>query len=154
MTGRPTRPTACLLWWCQNVLPYAVTVSPTNSIVAVGSTVTLAAIATGPGPLGFQWLHNGSNITGATNMTLVLTNVSKSATGTYTISVSNSGGSITSAPVQVQVLAPPAVVTPPRSQTNSVGSLVELNVTMSGDHRWLISGFSMAPILPGRRIRA
>ena len=123
----------------ENVLPYGVTVSPTNSIVAVGSTVTLVASATGPGPLGFQWLHNGTNIIGATNTTLVLTNVSKSATGAYTISVSNSGGSMTSAPVQVQVLAPPAVVTPPPSQTNPVGSLVELSVTVSGDQPLAIS---------------
>ena len=94
----------------ENFLPYGVTVSPTNSNVAVGSTLTLTAIATGPGPLGFQWLHNGTNIIGATNTTLVLTNVSKSATGAYTISVSNSGGSVTSAPVQVQVLAPPVMV--------------------------------------------
>jgi hypothetical protein len=130
-----------------NALPYSVTVSPTNSIVPVGSTVTLVATATGPGPLGFQWLHNGADIAGATNATLTLTNVSKSATGAYTVSVSNSGGSKSSAPVQVLVLAPPALVTSPPSQTASVGSAVELSVTISGDqpsYQWFFDGASIA----------
>ncbi|HEY3857868.1 MAG TPA: LamG-like jellyroll fold domain-containing protein, partial [Verrucomicrobiae bacterium] len=128
----------------ENVLPYGVAVSPTNSIAAVGTTLTLYASATGPGPLGFQWFHNGSDIVGATNATLVLTNLSKSASGAYTITVSDTGGSLPSAPVQVQILALPVVVTPPPSQTASVGSAIEFGVAVSGDqplaYQWLFNG--------------
>jgi hypothetical protein len=128
----------------QNVLPYGVTVSPTNSIVAVGANVTLAAAASGPGPLGFQWLQNGSDIAGATNATLVLTNVSQCAMGSYTVTVSDSGGSQSSAPVEVQVLVAPAFVAPPVSQTTTVGSAMVFSVAVSGDqpmaYQWLLNG--------------
>jgi hypothetical protein len=132
----------------QNVRPYGVTISPTNSIVAVGSTVTLVATATGPGPLDFQWLRNGSDITGATNATLVLANASKSAAGSYAVMVSNPVGSQSSAPVQVQILAPPALEASPPSQTALVGSVVELSAIVSGDpplaYQWLFNGATIA----------
>ena len=137
------------------VLPHAVTVSPTNTIVAVGSTVTLQASATGPGPFGFQWLRNGSSLIGATNATLVLTNAGTNASGAYTVSVNNTGGSVVSDPVTVQVLVPPGVVTPPQSQTASIGSAVNFMLTVSGDlplaYQWLFDGTNIAA---WRRIRS
>jgi hypothetical protein len=132
----------------RGILPYSVTVSPTNSIVAVGSSLTLTAMATGPGPFTFRWSQNGSDITGATSTNLVLTNLSKGATGAYIVTVSNTGASLPSAPVQVLVLAPPVVVTPPPSQTASVGSAVKLSVAVSGDppmnYQWLFNGADIA----------
>jgi hypothetical protein len=127
-------------------LPVTLTVAPTNSVVPVGSTVTFGVTTTGPLPQGFQWLQNGSAIPGATNATLTLTNLSKSATGAYTVSVN--GGSLVSAPVQVLVLAPPQIVAPPQSQTVSVGSAVQLAATVSGDptlaYQWLFNGSNLA----------
>jgi hypothetical protein len=114
-------------------LPYTVTVSPTNSVVPVGATVTLVATAVGPGPLGYQWLRNGVDVKDATNTTLTIANATKSASGSYTVSVSNPGGSLVSDPVEVLVLAPPAIVASPQSQTVWVGTNVELRVSVSGD---------------------
>ena len=132
----------------EGVLPYGVTISPSNAVVSVGSTVTLAAAATGPGPLGFQWFQNGTNLAGATNATLVLSNVGHANTGAYTVTVSDPGGSLPSAPVQVLVLAPPDLVASPPSQTDPVGSSVKLSVTVSGDqplsYQWLFNGTNIA----------
>ena len=132
----------------EGVLPYGVTVSPTNSVVAVGANLTLAAAATGPGSLGFQWFQNGTNIEGATNTTLVLINVNKSATGAYTVAVSDPNGTTTSTPVQVLVLAPPAILSSPPSQTDPVGTAVEFTATVSGDqplsYQWFFDGTNIA----------
>ena len=126
----------------------SVTVSPSNSVVSVGSTVTLVATVTGPGPLTFQWLQNGANMAGATNSTLVLSNVAHSNTGAYTVVVTDPGGSLSGVPVQVLVLAPPVLVSPPPSQTDLVGSVVNLNVMVSADqplsYQWLFNGTKVA----------
>ena len=51
-----------------------------------------------PPPLNYQWQSNGVAITGATNQTLTLTNLQNSFAAGYTVIVSNSYGSVTSAP--------------------------------------------------------
>ena len=50
-----------------------------------------AVIASGVG-LDYQWQFNGTNLAGATNSTLTLTNVRPEQAGTYTVIVSNSFG--------------------------------------------------------------
>jgi hypothetical protein len=53
-----------------------------------------------------QWLFNGTNIAGATNATLVLTNVRPAMSGAYSIMVSNAAGVVQSSNALVAVKAP------------------------------------------------
>jgi hypothetical protein len=69
----------------KGILPLGVTISPSNQTVAAGSTVTFQATASGPGPFGYQWFWNGVALTGATNASLVLSNVTSVASGAYTV---------------------------------------------------------------------
>lgn len=56
------------------------------------------------GPITYQWQESGTNIPGATNIDLNLGIPSVSLTGNYTLIASTTcGGSVTSAPVSVQV---------------------------------------------------
>ncbi|MGA3008462.1 MAG: choice-of-anchor tandem repeat GloVer-containing protein, partial [Opitutaceae bacterium] len=87
-------------------------ISTQNTAIA-GSTVTLSVSATGTGSLSYQWKLNGATISGATNPTLVLSNVNASNGGNYTVVVSNSAGSVTSSPVPVAVSALAPVFNPP-----------------------------------------
>jgi len=69
-----------------------VTQKPANLNLAVNDTATFSASVLGGG-LSFQWKMGSAPIPGATNSTLVITNVQLSDAGTYTLSVVNSAGS-------------------------------------------------------------
>jgi Concanavalin A-like lectin/glucanases superfamily/Laminin G domain len=57
------------------------------------------------GPITYQWQESNTNLTGATNIDLNLGTPSVSLTGNYTLIASTTcGGSVTSAPVSVQVV--------------------------------------------------
>lgn len=81
----------------------AVTEAPVSQTAASGDTVTLSVTASGPG-LSYQWKKDGNAIAGATGTSLVLSNVAGSATARYSVTVSNSFGSVTTAGAAVAVL--------------------------------------------------
>lgn len=88
------------------VVPPAIgslTVLPTNTMVVIGSSATLSVSATGTLPLSYQWRLNGTNVAGATFFTLPITNTVL-GTASYDAIISNSGGSVTSAPVVLDIM--------------------------------------------------
>ncbi len=128
----------------KGLLPLAVTVSPTNQTVAGGSTVIFRAAASGPGPFGYQWLRDGVSLPGATNATLVLSNVASAASGAYVVRVSNSSGSVLSGPAILTVQAAPLITLEPQSRTVAVGTTTTFNVTATGStplfYQWSFNG--------------
>jgi len=74
---------------------------PSNRVAVVGDSVTFSALALG-GNLSYQWEFNSTPITGATNTSLVLTNLSLGQAGTYTVAVVNNLGT-TNASVTLSV---------------------------------------------------
>ncbi|MDB6023905.1 MAG: hypothetical protein JWM68_128 [Verrucomicrobiales bacterium] len=56
-----------------------------------------------PQSVSYQWKIGGTNINGATNATLTLTNAQPINSGTYTVTISNIAGSITSTQALVRV---------------------------------------------------
>lgn len=83
------------------------TVEPFNRRINAGGELTLHVKAAGSRPLQYQWRFNGADIAGATDATLVLTNLPYSAAGEYVCVVSNALGAVTSAVSQVTVQRPP-----------------------------------------------
>lgn len=80
-----------------------ITSQPTNQTVVVGDTATFAVTATGAS-LGYQWHFNATNdILGATNSVLSLTNVQLTASGLYSVTVSNFGGAVLSSNAMLTV---------------------------------------------------
>ena len=67
-----------------------------------------AVVATGTGPLGYQWMFGTNALAGATNATLTITHVDPSEAGQYSVTVSNSSGAATSAAAMLTVIAPSA----------------------------------------------
>ena len=62
----------------------------------VGGTAAFSVTAAGTAPLSYQWNFGGTNIVGATNTILTLTNVQLSQAGNYTVLVTNAYGSVLS----------------------------------------------------------
>jgi len=90
---------------------------PVAQTVWAGSTLEMQAAAVAvPAPV-YQWLVNGTNLSGATGSLLVFSNAQVAQSGSYSIVVSNSTGSITSQPVVVTVasVAAPLVTGAPMS---------------------------------------
>jgi hypothetical protein len=90
---------------CGGFLPPGITVQPVNQTTVAGSNVVLSVVASGTGPFSYQWSFNGTNILGATNATLTLTNLHSYQSGNYAVTVTSPYGSITSANASVTVIA-------------------------------------------------
>ena len=86
-----------------------ITTQPQAGPAVPGTNVTLSVAGGGSLPLTYQWLKNGTNISGATGSSLTLTNVSSQDTANYQVVVANSFGSVTSAVARVTVAIPPTV---------------------------------------------
>jgi hypothetical protein len=69
-----------------------------------GSTVFLPPGIVGQPPMSYQWQFNGTNLPGATNLFLTLTNVPLSAAGTYRCIAANSLGTATNQTATLVVL--------------------------------------------------
>jgi uncharacterized delta-60 repeat protein len=78
------------------VTPPAITMQPTNQMVTAGGTAAFNVTASGTPPLSYQWNFNGTNILGATNTMLTLTDVQASQSGNYAVLVTNAYGSVLS----------------------------------------------------------
>jgi glucuronoarabinoxylan endo-1,4-beta-xylanase len=81
----------------------AIVVPPPSRTVARGATLVLDVTATGEVP-SFQWNRNGVPIPGATSRLLTLEAAQPADAGNYTVTVTNSGGSVTSAGATVAVV--------------------------------------------------
>jgi hypothetical protein len=77
---------------------------PAAQNIINGSAVTLGVSATGT-DLAYQWKRNGTALTGATGATLTLGSARFADAGDYTVTVSNSAGTITSNVAAVNVAA-------------------------------------------------
>lgn len=131
-------------------VPPTVVSAPQSQTVNVGQTVSFSVTASGSQPMTYLWrkdgvnLANGGNVSGATSQTLTLTNVQGSNGGTYTVVVSNNGGSVISAGAVLAVNTPPVISAHPVSRTSTVGQSVSFTVTASGSgtlsYQWKKNG--------------
>ena len=75
------------------IAPVIITNPPLPQLVLQGATAQFSVGASGGGPLQYQWRFNGSDLYGATNSTLGLTNVQMNQAGLYSVAVANAANS-------------------------------------------------------------
>jgi hypothetical protein len=81
-----------------------ITTQPANQSAAVGSTATFTVTAAGSGSFTYQWLLNGVAIPGAISASYTTPVLAASNNGAlYSVTVSNAGGSATSASATLSV---------------------------------------------------
>jgi hypothetical protein len=81
----------------------AIVLQPFGEVTNLGATVEFSAAATGfPAPT-YQWIFDGTNVAGATDSVLILSNVLQNFSGTYTVVATNLLGSTNSQPAVLTV---------------------------------------------------
>jgi hypothetical protein len=110
-------------------------VGPQNQTVAAGSTVTLAAVASGSSPLSYHWYYESVLIPNATSATLTLAGVAQSQSGKYSVLISNPNGSATGNAVLNVVTPPPQALFVNPGYFGSNGMGLNLALTVGNDYR-------------------
>jgi hypothetical protein len=106
---------------------------PQTQSSLVGGSAAFTVLASGAPPLAFQWQFNGTAIAGATNATLVLSNLTIASQGSYSVRVSDASGATNSESAYLTVVAlPPSILTQPSSQAANAGATVTLSVVAGG----------------------
>jgi hypothetical protein len=112
----------------------------TNRILLAGNTTLFVPSVSGSLPMVFQWYVNDAPLPIETNRWLVLPSALTNQSGNYSLVVSNSSGSVTSAMANVQIGFAPLVLQQPLSATNLTDSSVQFNTAVSGSepltYRW------------------
>jgi hypothetical protein len=118
------------------VVAPSIVVQPGPQIAQLGGSVSFSVVANGTPPLAYQWYLNGAALAGATAASITGTiNNNTNSAGNYTCVVSNSAGSVTSAPSPLTIitsLPTPTIGLQPLTQILPYGSTVKLTVLASG----------------------
>ena len=112
--------------------PLAILVQPTNLAVAVSGTAPLSVLATGTPPFSYQWTLNGTNLEGATNSFLILTNVQLTDNGSYAVEVFSAFGAEQSSNALLSVGVPPSILVQPTNQALVGGGTATFGVVATG----------------------
>jgi len=126
-----------------------ITTQPQSQTVTLSNTAVFSVSAIGYPSLSFQWRFNGTNLAGATNTSLTLSNVRTNQAGNYAVLVANVFGSVLSSNAVLTVSIPPDITAQPVSQAALSGSNVTLSVTVTGTgpvyYQWYLNGTGCYP---------
>jgi alpha-tubulin suppressor-like RCC1 family protein len=87
-----------------SLVPLLIKSQPQNQVTFIGATVTFKVEAYSGAPLSYQWRFNGTDLPGATNYTLVVSNLRWGQAGIYSVKVSNSLGEVTTTDASLGVV--------------------------------------------------
>ena len=124
------------------VKPLLVTGGPYTQTAPAGTDASFSVVPVGQAPFSYQWLWNGTNVLGATDAALVLTNIQFSQAGTYSVLISNVYGAVSSAGAPLSVFAL-AISSQPQNQAVLPGASATFSVTVSGQaplaYQWVFN---------------
>jgi len=125
------------------LIPPTFTQDLTNMAAATGDTVTFAPTVLGSS-LSYQWFFNGTNpIDGATNATLILSNVQLTNEGIYQVRITNIAGITDSAAASLTVTAsPPVFLNVPADVIADPGTSATFSASAFGSKPFLFQWFS------------
>ena len=133
-----------------------ITRQPTNQSALVGGTATFSMTATGTPPVSYQWVFASlsNRLPGATNDTLVLSNVQTSNAGIYRVIVTDPTGSVQSVTARLTVVTPPGIT--PANPTASLFADLTLQATNvaigASSFQWLFKGEPIAGAVTNRLV--
>jgi hypothetical protein len=135
-----------------------ITTQPLAQNVAFGSSLSLSVAVSGTPPFAYLWKKDGVELSGGTTSTTTtsssffVSSPTPANNGSYTVTVFNATGSVTSNAVAVTIAGAkaPAITTQPVARTVTAGSSVSLSVGYSSTGtgslavQWLRNGVPVA----------
>ncbi len=140
---------ACLSWGsialtADDAPPLAGRVLVNPGLDGLMTRLTVHAISTTP--LSYQWMFDGTNLSGATAATLTLSHVQPDQAGLYSVIISNAFGAVTNTGPALTVAAV-LIAAAPQSQTALVGGKASMNVVALGEaplmYQWQFNGVGL-----------
>ena len=124
-----------------------------------GSTASLSVSNLSAGPVFYQWQFNGTNIAGATNAALSITNIQNASQGNYLVIISNANGVVSSVSSTLSVTPrPPPTLTGwtlPANQWINYQKSATLGLTVNdpvgvppSSCQWYFNGMPIPPDVP------
>jgi hypothetical protein len=128
----------------------SITQQPQNATANLGSPAIFMVTGKGSYPLTYQWYQNGAPIAGANGANLTTANTTLADNGsTYTVTLTNGAGKVTSAGATLNVAAAaPAFTKQPASTTVVQGQTATFTATATGTaplaYQWARNGTSIS----------
>src|SRR6185437_16651008 len=79
---------------------------PINATANAGQSAQFTVVAVGQAPISYQWLVNGTPISGANNQTLIIDNITPDSAANYSVIASNSVAAVPSSAAALSVNVP------------------------------------------------
>ncbi|MEI7773180.1 MAG: immunoglobulin domain-containing protein, partial [Verrucomicrobiota bacterium] len=122
----------------------SITSSPVSLTVNSGSLSSFSVTASGTAPLSYQWRKDGTNLSSGTSSTYVIASAQTTDSGNYSVVVSNSAGSVTSASASLTVnKATPTIYVWPSASSISSGQTLASSV-LSGGSASVLGAFAFS----------
>ena len=127
----------------------SITTPPASATVNAGQAATFSVVVSGTAPLSYQWNKNGAAISGATSSSYTTPATSAGDNGAlFSVTVSNSAGSVTSNNAILTVNVPPSIITQPASQTVTAGQTATFSAAANGttplSYQWQKNGTAIS----------
>jgi len=124
-------------------IPPAITTQPVSQAVTAATNATLSVTASGVAPLFYQWYRDGVAVPFATGSTISIGTFNLDRVGAYTVVVTNTYGTVTSAPagltLDLPILTPQVAVTGKAvsfAATHGNAGLVSWQISTDGGVTW------------------
>jgi hypothetical protein len=125
-----------------------ITTQPTSLLVAAGAKATFTVVATGTPAPNYVWMKNDHAIDGSNSATFTISAATVDDAAVYTVRVSNSAGSVTSAPASLSVnVVAGTIAAAPANVTAAAGTDAKLVVNATGTgltYQWKRNGRAIA----------
>ncbi len=125
----------------------AISTQPSDIAACETNDVTFIINASGVAPLTYQWVHDGVNISGATNSTLTVTGISSGDAGNYLCVVTDACGTVSSNTATLSINQNTAITTQPVNLTANEGDNVNFTVVATGNnlaYQWKKDGSNLS----------
>ena len=126
---------------------------PKSQTVQSGSTLMLSIGAHGTELLQYQWFHEGTALTTATNAQLEIQRIQPEQSGRYWVVVKNEAGVSVSSEAIIQVMDPPVILRPLGAQVVWAGDWVEWTLEYAGSEPITIEWRHNGELLAGETSR-
>jgi hypothetical protein len=131
------------------ITPPSITSQPSSLTVNGDSLASFSVTASGTAPLSYQWRKNSVNVAGGTSSTCVIASAQTTDAGSYSVVVSNSAGSVTSASASLTVNSITSRVT-----NDAFDNAISLSPLAGGSYRHSNANATSEPGEPNARGRS